>query len=76
MFEYWAAALFLPSIRAEETSTDWIAFTPEGYYWGSAGASRFIEWQVDQAHCPAAAYEGVFHRPDQVRQGLRETGSP
>jgi WD40 repeat protein len=62
--------LVLPPAQPGQPSTDWIAFTPDGYYFGSAGAGRFIRWQLGQALLPAAAYEGVFRRPDRVEQTL------
>jgi len=40
-----ATLIILPSGRAGKVSSEWMVFTPEGYYNGSAGAKRFIRWR-------------------------------
>jgi hypothetical protein len=63
--------LILPPGKEGEASLDWIAFTPEGYYDGSAGAGQFIRWRVGDQLLPAETYERTFHRPDLVQKSLR-----
>ncbi|MEK6408410.1 MAG: PQQ-binding-like beta-propeller repeat protein [Acidobacteriota bacterium] len=63
-----ATLMVLPSKKGE--ANEWIAFTPEGYYTGSAGAGRFIRWRVGDQLAPAASYEGTFRRPNLVAQAL------
>jgi WD40 repeat protein len=58
-----------PSKKAE--ANEWIAFTPEGYYTGSAGAARFIRWRVGDQLAPSATYERTFHRPDLLEKSLK-----
>lgn len=64
-----ATLTVLPSKKGE--AIEWIAFTPEGYYNGSAGAARFIRWRVGDQLAPAASYEATFHRPDLIEKSLR-----
>lgn len=64
----------LPPSKEREVSTDWLAFTPEGYYDGSEGAKRFIRWRVGDELFPAERYESTFHRPDLVQKTLRGEG--
>ncbi|MGO8673973.1 MAG: caspase family protein [Capsulimonadaceae bacterium] len=49
---------------------DWLAMTPEGYYDGSPGSSRFIRWQVGPTPFPVDAFDRLLHRPDQVTASL------
>jgi WD40 repeat protein len=49
---------------------DWLAVTPEGYYDGSPGASRFIRWQVGSASYPVEAFEDVLRRPEELSKSL------
>jgi WD40 repeat protein len=57
--------------RAFTASKEWIAYRPEGYYTGSAGAVKCIRWRVGNQLFSAATYEKRFHRPDLVRQSLQ-----
>jgi WD40 repeat protein len=66
-----ATLLILPPTKSGEVSSDWIGFTPEGYYDGSAKAKRFIRWRVGDKLLPAETYEKTFHRPDMVRKALK-----
>ncbi len=70
-----ATLRILPPDRVDEPPTDWIAFTPEGYFTGSPGAKRFIRWRAAgdtrAPLLPAEAHETAYHRPDQVRKALR-----
>jgi WD40 repeat protein len=51
-------------------TTEWIAYTSEGYYNGSAGAAKYIRWRVGDRLYAAAQFEKQFHRPDLVRKAL------
>ena len=48
--------MILPASQQGAALTDWIAFTPEGYYTGSAGAARFIRWRVGDTLFSAETY--------------------
>lgn len=49
---------------------DWVAFTPEGYYYASPGAVRYIRWRVGDRLLPAESYAKEFNRPDIVKKAL------
>jgi hypothetical protein len=66
-----ATLKILPPSEEGKISTDWIAFTPEGYYDNSAGAGRFIRWRVGDKLFPVKVYEHTFHRPDIVQKSLQ-----
>ncbi|MDQ3010062.1 MAG: PQQ-binding-like beta-propeller repeat protein, partial [Acidobacteriota bacterium] len=55
-----------------ETAPEWIAFTPEGYYSASPGATRYIRWRVGDKLLPAESYAKEFNRPDLVIKAIRE----
>lgn len=65
-----ATLMVLPPSKKGEAN-EWIAFTPEGYYTGSATVARFIRWRVGDQLMPAPTYEGTFYRPDLVQKSLR-----
>lgn len=50
--------------------TDWLAFTPDGFYAGSAGSERFISWRVGDKIFPAEKFKAQMHRPDLIAQVL------
>ncbi len=54
-----------------ETTAEWIAFTPEGYYSASPGAARYIRWRVGDKLLPAEAYAKEFNRPHLVQKAMR-----
>ncbi|MDQ2733192.1 MAG: WD40 repeat domain-containing protein, partial [Armatimonadota bacterium] len=60
----------LPSTAAGG-KPDWIAFTPDGYYDSSPGAEPFIRWRWKDRLYPASRFQAMFHRPDRVREALR-----
>jgi len=64
-----ATLMVLPSKKGE--AIEWVAFTPEGYYNGSAGPARFIRWRIRDQLVPAATYESTFHRPDLIQKSLK-----
>ena len=62
--------MIFPARNQGVASTDWIAFTPEGYYTGSPGVADYIRWRVGDKLFSADAYEQMFHRPDLVQKAL------
>jgi hypothetical protein len=66
--------LTLPPTLPDQPATDWLAVTPEGYYDGSPGAARFIQWRLGNDLFPVEAFEETFHRPELVQQVL--AGAP
>lgn len=65
--------VLLPSSAAGSHSPDWLAYTPEGYYDGSPGASRFIRWRLGNQLFPAAQYRRQFYRPGLLKRVLTST---
>ncbi len=51
---------------------EWVIWTPEGFYVGSAGADKIVGWQINQGPDKAARYitagqlRKALHRPDLV----------
>jgi hypothetical protein len=60
----------LPPEKPTEASSDWIVYTPEGYYEASPGAAKFIRWSANGQLFLAAPFEKMFHRPDLVEKAL------
>ncbi|RYG54074.1 hypothetical protein EON80_32080, partial [bacterium] len=52
-------------------SNDWLAVTPEGYFDGSTGASRYVQWRLGSDVFPADAFEAAFRQPNAVGAALR-----
>jgi hypothetical protein len=56
--------------------TEWIAWTPEGYYAASPGGERLMGWQVNNGadqlanFYPAAQFRKTFYRPDVIKRLL------
>lgn len=67
-----ATLLPLPAPKRVDLPTDWLALTPEGYYDGSAGAGRYLQWRVGPDVFPVEAFESSYRRPDAVRRALRD----
>ncbi len=55
---------------------EWVMWTPQGYYTGSAGAGELIGWQVNRGPDKAAEYvraqqfRGYFNRPDIIVRAI------
>lgn len=47
-------------------SPDWLALTPEGYYYGSPGADRYVQWRVGTDVFTVDAFEERFARQNIV----------
>lgn len=56
--------------RQGQSSTEWIAYTPAGYYDASPGAEEFIRWRVGNKMHAAAQYRSAFHRPALLQKAL------
>jgi WD40 repeat protein len=61
----------LPAEKPAARWTEWIVFTPSGYYTASPGASKFIRWRAGDRLLPAKAHAGRLRRPDLVAKALR-----
>ena len=70
------------------SDSEWIAWTPQGYYTSSIRGDRYIGWQVEEtvaqqpAFYAADQFEKIFHRPEvvsqyidvpDIKEALRET---
>jgi len=62
----------LLALFPHQNGTDWVAWTPAGYYDASPGGDRLIGWQVNRGgdsaadFFPAAQLRGRFYRPEVV----------
>ena len=52
------------------STTDWISFTPDGFYDGSAGIEKFIRWRVGEELFPDEKFKTERHRPDLIARAL------
>ncbi len=52
------------------TTTNWISFTPDGFYDGSTGIEKFIRWRVGDELFPAEKFKAQMRRPDLIAQAL------
>jgi len=43
-----------------ERGTEWLCFTPGGFYWGSTGVGRLLRWQVAGEPKPSTALEASY----------------
>jgi WD40 repeat protein len=71
--ERWLLSFFVSS------NSEWIAWTPEGFYTSSVGGDKYIGWQVQQPQGPpafysAAQFQKLFDRPDKVALYLETFG--
>jgi WD40 repeat protein len=59
-----------PPKHPRDLPSDWLAYTPDGYYTGSPEVGQFIRWRVGAKLLPAEAYARTYSRPDIVRAAL------
>lgn len=59
--------LGLPSQDPKKTPSDWIAFTPDGFYDWSPGAVSLIRWRYKGALYPAAEFAARYRRQNLLR---------
>jgi WD40 repeat protein len=50
---------------------DWLAYTPEGFYDGSAGVEKYLAWRVGEELLTTRDLAGELHRPERVAEALR-----
>ncbi len=50
--------------------SDWIAWTPEGYFNASSQASQMVFWRVGDRITSFSRYDNVFKKPDMIRRAL------
>ena len=61
--------------------SEWVAWTPKGYYACSAGGERLMGWQINHgwdqmaSYYPAVRFRKSLYRPDVIKL-LLETGNP
>jgi WD40 repeat protein len=53
------------------TSPEWIAYTPEGFYTGSANVNSYLRWNTAGMLFPAEKYAGQFNKPKAVEDALK-----
>lgn len=51
--------------------TNWIAYTPEGYYYGSDDASKYVSWRIGNKVYDFDQFFKQFFRPDILPQTLQ-----
>ncbi len=52
-------------------STNWITYTPQGFYQGSASAQALVRWRIgDQLFAPKR-FQKEFMRPDKIQETLQ-----
>jgi WD40 repeat protein len=73
-----AILLMLPSADANDNvpvgallTPEWIAATPAGFFDGSPGVGRYVQWRVGNDVFPVEAFEAAFHRPAEVGKSIR-----
>lgn len=71
-----AAKPLLVGAKALPDSADYLVFTPEGYYTGSAGADRYVRFRLGEDFFPAESFQGRYNRPDLIRKALNGEALP
>jgi WD40 repeat protein len=64
--------LVLPSENPGEVSQEWLAYTPDGYYTGSADSEKYIRWNLGTKIYPADKYKRSRRKPERIRKLLAE----
>ncbi|HTE18168.1 MAG TPA: caspase family protein, partial [Armatimonadota bacterium] len=52
------------------SDVEYLTFTPEGYYAGSAAADRYVRFRFGEDLFPAESFQARYYRPDLVKQSL------
>jgi hypothetical protein len=74
----WAPDQEQPLVSLFVAGSDWVAWTPEGYYAASPGGEKLVGWLVSRGpeqlatFYPVEQFRKTFHRPDVVRRLLTE----
>ncbi|HKE84460.1 MAG TPA: WD40 repeat domain-containing protein [Vicinamibacterales bacterium] len=64
------ATLSVLPIQEGGAAADWVAFTPDGYWDGSPGAERYLNWRVDGRATQAPDIVRRFQSADRIRTAL------
>lgn len=67
-----ATLVLLPSLEEGRVPDEWLAYTPEGFFTGSANATRFMQWREGTQLYPAERHDKALRRPERVAQVLAE----
>jgi WD40 repeat protein len=51
---------------------NWLAYTPDGFYNGSQGASKYINWQVNKKMFSAAVFKAQYFKPEIIASRMRD----
>ncbi len=57
-----------------DTTDDWIAYAPQGYYDASPCAERYLAWRVGDDLVTPATLASHLHRPDRIEAALKISG--
>jgi WD40 repeat protein len=74
----WDTARETPLLSLFVADTEWIVWTPEGYYAASANGERLMGWQINRGpnalaeFHPAARFRKSLYHPEVIAQLLRE----
>jgi WD40 repeat protein len=76
LVKLWNASKLLKMKDARESLTlvpldkgsEWLAYTPEGYYDCSPGAEKYVMWRLGKELFPAEKFAKEYHRPDLVKK--------
>lgn len=58
------------TLVALDQGTEWLAYTPQGYYDCSPGAEDYLIWRSGSEFLGPTALARRFHRPDKIRAAL------
>lgn len=64
------ATFAILDIPTDGTAGEWVAFTPDGYWHGSPGAERYLNWFIDGRATSAPDITERFHAPEHVLDAL------
>jgi len=76
----WDQRRWAPLLSLFFVGSEWVGWTPEGYYACSAGGERLMGWQINHgwdrmaSYYPAVRFRKSLYRPDVIKM-LLETGS-
>jgi WD40 repeat protein len=56
--------------RQEDSTRDWLAFTPDGYFDGTPDSERYLIWRDGERFSLPPVYRDRFHSVDRVREAL------
>jgi WD40 repeat protein len=51
---------------------NWVAFTPDGFYNRSEGATKYITWRVGNKLLGESEYKAQFFKPEEITRRLRD----